>query len=80
MMVYFLLRNFSLEEPEDCILNMVHNNSQWITDDGVAWDLGQDAYIQKDADGYPTTMTPLPGGTFTRVKILMNRSRKLVNV
>ena len=71
--------------PEQPFLNIVKSGGSssnlsssigWYTSNSTAWDTQEEAYLQLDPDGYPTSLTAsaaLPGGQqFTYVKALLN--------
>ena len=50
----------------------------WWTSTATAWDTGEEAYLQLDADGYPTTLTARSAQLhsaqlFNRVSVLLER-------
>jgi len=80
------LMNVNYYDPEQPFLNIFKttgvaqsNPNGWATSTVMSWDTGEEAYLQLDANGYPTTLTassadPHSPQLFTAVSVLLVRN------
>src|SRR5260221_14452769 len=64
--------------PEQPFLNIFKTAGPWITHSSTQWDTGEEAYLQLDASGYPTTLSasaadPNSPQLFDSVGVLVQR-------
>jgi hypothetical protein len=50
------LEGISQYSSENPFLNVFKNSNAWTTSNGTTYDTGEEAYLQLDSDGYPTTL------------------------
>ncbi len=74
------ITTYSLDFPFINAFNMngtrgAAHNSQWVTQKSGTFDTGEEAYVQVDANGWPTSLTasPIPSGgqQFTSLQVLL---------